>query len=277
MSNPIINPYRKVASKAATGIQMGPQSQQRNTLSERTYKLAASAPNSNRKRKKGDQLTLFGGQAFEPDQDCVVCKAKLSGRSVRRSHHPLCYNNSRTKGITSATTLKQQQIDKQQKQHFTASLNESEKYSSRNITKEAATAFFAPTKSLKIAPMTTTTPINSDFGVGDSKIADVFLPEELCRAVTAKTLDIEFRKQISKTKAPVAVVAAAKIVAEEIINKNKYNHQFDGITMTIPASKNMYSSPLLSLNMWAKAPSCRLETTWDRGFLSKLQQQLPKE
>jgi len=64
MSNPIVNPYKRAASKAATRVQMGPQSQQRLSLKECTYKLAAATP---RKRKKGDQLTLFGGQAFEPD------------------------------------------------------------------------------------------------------------------------------------------------------------------------------------------------------------------
>ena len=77
---------------------MGPQSQFRNSLKQRTYLLAANSNYNAGKRKAGDQQTLGGGVAFDPWKDCKVCVGKLQGREVKRAHHPLCWNNTRTKG-----------------------------------------------------------------------------------------------------------------------------------------------------------------------------------
>jgi len=70
-----------------------------------------------------------------------------------------------------------------------------------------------------------------------------FLPNDFCTAATRKVSDPEFQKQHKKTKAPTATVAAAKVVVEETTNKNKFDEFFDGLTMTIPPSKKMHSSP----------------------------------
>jgi hypothetical protein len=92
--------------------EMGNQSQRRQSLQQRTYALAASN-NHNTKRKTG-QLTLQGDVAFDPLKHCVVCKAKSANLDPpHRGHHPLCWNNKRTKGITSKTTLAEMEREKE--------------------------------------------------------------------------------------------------------------------------------------------------------------------
>ena len=58
----------------------------------------------NNKKRKG-QLTLGGDEAFDSMSHCAVCKARRWGREVHRAHHKLCWNNRRTKGVASKTTL----------------------------------------------------------------------------------------------------------------------------------------------------------------------------
>jgi len=104
------NPYQRY-QQSLTSAQMGPQSQRRLTLEDRTHELQAS---SHRKRKAG-QFTLFGSVVFDLEKNCVVCKAKLASRASHKGHHPLCTNNRQTQGVISQATLKQNKIDKQLK------------------------------------------------------------------------------------------------------------------------------------------------------------------
>jgi len=150
---PVVNnPYRRAprpavamvaadsAAAASINLQMGPQSQKRLTLNERTHQLQS---NSHRKKlKAGDKQTLFGDRAFDPNKDCAKCKARLGERDLHRGHHPLCWNNRRTKGVISAAALESIQEEKRLKTHFSAPLADKDKFSSRHTTKEAQEAFF---------------------------------------------------------------------------------------------------------------------------------------
>jgi len=75
---PLVNPYAKprqaVPVVAHNAANMGRQSQHHvANQHKRKFKLC---DNSNTKRRKGDQLTLQGNVAFNPEVDCKVCKAK---------------------------------------------------------------------------------------------------------------------------------------------------------------------------------------------------------
>jgi len=96
---------------------------------------------ANSNKRKAGQLTLFGGVAFNPAKNFVVCKAKLDGRTSRKGHHPLCTNNRQTKGM-SAAAVHQAKLDKSLQQHFHTPVRPEEKASSRHATKELAQVFF---------------------------------------------------------------------------------------------------------------------------------------
>jgi len=132
------NPYKRApqASSLSKNATMGPQSQRRLTLVERTHKMQAPT----KKSKAGDQLTLTGERAFDPLKDCVVCKAKLAGREVHRGHHPLCCNSRRTKGVTSKVTLDSVAESERLRNHFAKPVL----FRLRNGTKEAAATFLSP-------------------------------------------------------------------------------------------------------------------------------------
>lgn len=146
---PTVNPY---ARNQTQNEAMGPQSQRRLTLQDRTHLLQADS-HKKKKRKIGPQLTLNGDRAFEPNRDCKVCKGKLAGREVHRAHHKLCPNNRRTKGVASAVTIQQNKIDKALKNHFAKPLSTAEKGSWKYSTKDAGERFFAE-RNLKEKPST---------------------------------------------------------------------------------------------------------------------------
>jgi len=105
---PLVNPYAKprqaVPVVAHNAANMGRQSQHHvANQHKRKFKLC---DNSNKKRRKGDQLTLQGNVAFNPEVDCKVCKAKhihkfiLPGYPIpKRAHHSLCSLNTKTRGL----------------------------------------------------------------------------------------------------------------------------------------------------------------------------------
>jgi len=228
----VINPY----SRRPTGAQMGPQSQRRLALNERTHTLQA---NSN-KRKAG-QLTLFGGVAFDPSKNCVVCKAKLAGRTSHKAHHNLCTNNKRTQG-RSAAAVHQAQLDKSLQQHFQAPLRPEEKASSRYLTKESAQVFFekrnCQAKPTELTTTTTATATTMNSGNAASDLTG----QQFCSQVTDTINNSAFQKEHEKSRAPLAMLAFAKIVMEKV-NKQKQSTCFNGISMVVPACKEMHSSP----------------------------------
>ena len=152
--HPITNPYRKMVAppvelpQGLPGTQiamMGPQSQRRLTLKSRTHQLQSQSLPRKKMRKHGvGQQTLFGQRAFDPKIDCVVCKAKLWGRQVHRAHHQLCYNNRRTKSVTSEASLALKKEEKRLNL-LAAPLAVEEQFSSRNLTKDSQNFFCAET------------------------------------------------------------------------------------------------------------------------------------
>jgi hypothetical protein len=208
----INNPYM-------TKLAMGPQSQFQLSLKERTFKLSAN----NNKRKATGQVTLFGEEAIEPLKHCPVCKAKDCGLPLpQRPHHKLCWNNRRTKGIVSETTLRENQRSRQLQQHFAAPLTAAENASWRHSTKESSERFFAPRKSRKKEqPMTTendtTTMKTPPAKPPPKKIATETVEEDitaslLCKMVTDKVNDSTFVQENVKTRALLAMMAFAGIV-----------------------------------------------------------------
>jgi len=220
---------------------MGPQSQRRLTLQERTHHMQAS---SNNKRKAG-QLTLFGIQAFDFNKDCEVCRGRLQGREVHRAHHQLCPNNKCKKGmVLSQSAIDQLKKDQQLKQHFEQPLQPSEKASSRYATKEAGIDLFAawkPTQKQQDMPPSQRAP--NDEGAPNNDNTPAPDAELICTEVTAKVNDPTFQKEHEKNRAPLAMPAFAGVAVEHVINKKRSTEHFDGLTLTVPSTNNMHQSP----------------------------------
>ena len=144
------NPYaRKALHPAHNNGIMGRQSQHRLSNTKRAFALASSS-----KKRKTGQSTLLGGQAFESERDCAVCKAYSISRYTpgyripKRSHHVLCLKNKKTKGrgAVHTHTAHCETDAKRLEKLFRAPLLTHEKGSGVHCTKEAAQAFFAPKK-----------------------------------------------------------------------------------------------------------------------------------
>jgi hypothetical protein len=81
--------------------QMGPQSQRRLTLQERTHQLQSR--NKGYQRNKTQVRTDNGKIAFDSVKRCIICKARSKGQQdPHKGHHKLCWNNTRTKGLLPA-------------------------------------------------------------------------------------------------------------------------------------------------------------------------------
>ena len=90
--------------------------------------------------------------AFDPLRDCQVCKAQALAKVMekvripKRTHHPQCIKNTKTKGkgqlsLRAMATLTE---EKRLKALYEQPLDDSQKGSGRHTTKEAGNAFFAP-------------------------------------------------------------------------------------------------------------------------------------
>ena len=77
---PARNPHAKPKENVAQTAIMGPQSQRRLTLKERTHQMQGSNV-GHKKGKKGDQQTLTGEVTFDPMKDCAICKARHIGHA----------------------------------------------------------------------------------------------------------------------------------------------------------------------------------------------------
>jgi hypothetical protein len=224
------NPYATGGPVAAINLEMGRQSQQRNSLQKRTYKLAAS--NSFPKRKKGDQETLFGEVAFSSEKDCVVCKARSVAllvpqtRIPKRSHHPLCIKNTKTKGKGELSSLGKASLeDDKRYKALTAPIRAEERGSWKHSTREAGENFFQPWKTNKQVMSAAAT---------TRQQATTITPERIARLVTEQLKNDDFRQKHESKEAPIAIIAFAKIVMDNIVNVNLHGLFFDGLTMTVP-------------------------------------------
>jgi hypothetical protein len=198
----------------------------------------------NRKKlKTGDQRTLDGQRAFDPLQDCQVCKAKKWGREVHRAHHPLCWNNRRTKGITSEVTLESIAHAEKLRKHFSAQLSAKEKYSSANITQAVGEKFFAPRKKTSVVGSKSAPTLAVTMETTTEQTVD---NELLYHEVVAKLNNGEFCKEHANNRAPLAMIALAGVVVERVINKNNGSlipSFFTDMTMTVPAVATAEPNP----------------------------------
>ena len=220
---------------------MGPQSQRRISLLDRTHQLQSQSHNNSNKRKKGAQQTLFGSVAFDPAKSCPKCRG---GKSSHKGHHEKCWNNPRKRGMLKAMLMEEKRL----KTLFEQPLTDAEKCSGQHLTKEATDAFFAAREgAVKVAAATTTrtevallNPTKStNANIGSAATADA-----ICTSVTTLCNDPAFSKHHELSTAPLAMLAFAKTVAKTIINNNKFETKsyFDGLTMTAP-STNKYMEP----------------------------------
>lgn len=200
---------------ASLGEKMGPQSQRRLTLQERTQKLQSMATNTGRAKRKGGQSAIGGGIAFDPRKDCEICEARAAGRNPHRSHHPLCWNNKRTRGIASATTLASNRETKAPQKHFSRPLQASEKGSWRCSTKEAGESFFASGKTQQVTRESNFNTTNTTNKA--TTMASGVTAADFCKGVTNKLQDASFCKEHETSRAPLAMLAFAAIVVEKII------------------------------------------------------------
>ncbi len=247
----IANPYAKTtAATAATAAvarekenvpqvnNMGPQSQRRLTLQERTHQLQSQS--HRKKQKVTGQQTLFGDRAFDPLVDCEVCRAKQYGRAVHRAHHKLC--NNKRGGCSTTATKALAQEEKRLKLHFAAPLTEAEKCSAQYTTREAVEAFFVPrdlpigkTK-MTLTSTTTTTAMTLE---ATSVMSDGITAAGLCAAVTDILKNPRYAEFHKGSNAPAPMLAFAKVVVESIILNKQVDiaSHFDGLTMTVPANQ----------------------------------------
>jgi hypothetical protein len=237
----VVNSYAK-SGLPAHKTTMGPQSQQRLSQQQRTHRMQADNTGYC-KRKKGDQQTLTGEIAFDPIKNCPVCKARHIGYAEpHRGHHRLCWNNKRTKGITSATTLASQKESIRLQKHFSEKVKPHEKLSGSNNTKAAAEAFFAPKKVLVVAAQPvkmSSPPVLPTLAVSTKAV-------DFCIQVGAKVKDEQFQMEHKAKGAPLAMLALAAHVVEHVVHhtdKKGFDSFFTGSTMTVPPAKNMHENP----------------------------------
>ena len=196
-----------------------------------------------KKGKKGDQQTLTGEVAFDPIKDCAICKARHIGYAEpHRGHHKHCWNNKRTRGISSATSLASIQESKRLKAFFEKPPQSHEMYTSANNSKAACEQFFTPrnptTKvSTTEVPQATLAEVVSSIGP---------TAEELCSAVAERIADTSYQTENQRKEAPLAMLALAGLVVERIVRTNDkeiFEKNFQGLTMTVPPAKNMHNNP----------------------------------
>jgi hypothetical protein len=224
------NPHNAAINNNNT---MGPQSQFRLSMEKRTHHMQASNAGYRKKKKVGDtQVTLFGREAFDPLKHCEVCKGRIGGRNPHRRHHPLCYNNRRTKGVTSQATLESLQVEKKLAKLFAAPLKENEKGSLKHLTKDNLNKFFAPRNNAKNKSSVPEIPSPVVYPVLES-LSD----SQFSQLVVNKLKDESFAREHSNNRAPLAMIAAASVIVENIIRPDKgssIKRYFHGITMIIP-------------------------------------------
>jgi len=220
---PVANPYaRPVAAATAARekengcpqpavniYEMGPQSQRHHTLQERTHQMQSQS------KKKGTQLTLNGGVAFDPTKNCQKCRG---GPNSHKGHDQRCWNNKRRAKLLQAIE------DQRLKLHFSTPLTKSEKCSGKYLTKETAVSFFAPrgqvvgggaaaaaasAVAVTMTMMTTTTTVTAAAMETATTSGDTVTANNIYTGVTKLLDDSKFYQAVKSTRAPLGMLAFA--------------------------------------------------------------------
>ena len=223
------------------GIGMGCQSQNRNSQQKRAYELAKNNnPRSSKRAREGGQQTTLAGEVaevFDPLKHCKVCKARHYGLRVpKRPHSVFCEKNTMTRGRGPLNELTMETIKESRRltRHFSAPLPPNQRGSWRHSTRENGEKFFAPRRNTAKA---------KGNRQNDKMIAT---PAVFCEKVTALVEDSTFVEKHNTKGAPLAMIAMAEAVSESITRKKNeaiFNHHFEGITMTVPSTKEQFESP----------------------------------
>lgn len=249
--SPPNNPYLRPVARAVAAPQqqqenvsqstMGPQSQRRLTLQERTHQLQSSS--HKKKQKISGQQTLFGGQAFDPTKNCPKCRG---GPSSHKGHDSRCWNNKQKSKSMQAME------DIRLRQHFAAPLTESEKCSGKYLTKEATETFFAPREgrgdidrsaaetAVEVTMTTTTTTTTATAAMTTTLQSGNDLshvtPRDFHDGVTTMVQDLNFLESTKSSRAPLPMLAFAKVVVDQVLRpRSMETHDyFNGITITTP-------------------------------------------
>ena len=138
--------------------------------------------------------------------------------------------------------------DERLKKHFATPLSESEKCSGKYFTKDSVTAYFTPREPASTGlpaaagtaatVTTTTTPMTATMKADTvtSTVGKKLTATHFHNEVTKLVRDSNFVQGTNSVKAPLPMLAFAKIVMEQIINKRGVDAKdyFHGITMTVP-------------------------------------------
>ena len=233
-SKPLVNPYAKGQRPQSHNNKiMGRQSQQRVSNTKRAFQLARC---TKKKFKSGDQSTLMGGVAFLPERDCVVCKAQALARFTpnyrvpKRAHHELCVKNKRTKGKGAVSAFMETCYSEEKRLHtlFNTPLEPAEKGSAAHTTKAAVASFFKP-KCEKEITRAGAPPSSS---ISESAATTINFVD----AVSTMTADPEFREKCKNKSAPLAMLAFATVVVDEVVRKGMVSTFFEELSMTVPFS-----------------------------------------
>ena len=220
---------------------MGPQSQRRINLVQRTAQLRAK--NVGYSKSNSKQVTLTGHEAFNPDKHCKVCKARRIGYPApHRKHHELCPNNRRTRGTTSAVTLASTKKSKELEKHFAAPVKPHEKCSSRNNSAAAAEAFFTPHNKRISSPIADCS-VKKKMKTQSTTTLPV---KELVRKFTDKMADSKFVETNKQRAPPLTILALASVVSETVLHPSApidYGSAFDGLSMVVPDCPTAIDNP----------------------------------
>ena len=235
-----VNPYAKPAQNSVINDEnMGRQSQQR-VSNQHKRKCKQASP---RRRRKGDQLTLQGAVAFDPEADCQICRAQSIKKFMpsytvpKRSHHTRCPRNTKTLGLGDLTEQTMATLA-ENKRHktITAPIRPDKKFSGKHNTKAAALAFFAAAKTT-----TTKTTITKPMTEVENFPQDIVSPTSLSKAVGKLVSDPDFQARHRNKMAPLAMLAFATEISKKIINnkdKSVLLQYFDGIEMVVPTCQH---------------------------------------
>ena len=166
----------------------------------KSEKYQLSGKTKQRKQRRGDQTTLLGEVAFNPEEDCKVCVAKARRRIIEghpiphRAHHAKCPENKKTKGKGELSQLSVAGFanDKRHK-HMSRPIEESEKVSGMHCSQDAAASFFSRRQ-------------QKNSKAKSNKRGDT-MPEILCKAVSDMVADVEFAEKHKAKSPPLAMLA----------------------------------------------------------------------
>ena len=203
---------------------MGPQSQQRLSLFQRTQQMKG------RPRRVGpQQTTLMGGNALNPIFDCIRCAAKFENRTApHRGHHPRCKLNRKTKGVTNQRVIDDAAYLSGLAAKMAAPLLPSEKGQGKNMENMSAEAWQRYFSVQPTYPQQTR----------KESVASVVTSREHTPSDVQTELLARVKSVKGNLRAPNTIQALAEYVTKTCLERKRnigpLKHFFTGMTFTVP-------------------------------------------